>query len=54
MRLWCMSTRRSVTLTDPQLLELQEEADSLGITLSDLIRRIVDEWRKHRKEGNRQ
>lgn len=40
--------RQSVTLTKPQQEVLSAEADRLGITVSELIRRIVDYWRDHR------
>jgi hypothetical protein len=36
----------SVTLTKPPHKALKAEAGRPGITVSDLIRRIVDEWRK--------
>lgn len=46
-----MSTtiRQSVTLTKPQMTFLKKEADKLGISISDLIRRIVDEYRARPK-----
>lgn len=37
--------RQSITLTIPQHEILKQEADKLGISVSDLIRRIVDAWR---------
>lgn len=37
--------RLSITLTDPQRVWLQGEADRLGISVADLLRRIVDEKR---------
>jgi hypothetical protein len=40
--------RRPVFLTAPQLQCLQREAEKLGITVSDLVRRIVDQWRAGR------
>jgi hypothetical protein len=40
-----MGTRRSVVLTDPQTTFLQGEATRLGITVADLIRRIIDQHR---------
>lgn len=42
------TVRQSVTLTKPQHEVLAAEAERLGITVSDLIRRIVDEWRERR------
>ncbi|MGI9501476.1 MAG: ribbon-helix-helix protein, CopG family [Geminicoccaceae bacterium] len=35
-----------ISFTDPQLEVLRAESERLGISLSDLIRRIVDEWRE--------
>jgi hypothetical protein len=40
--------RTSVTLTKPQLDFLKKEAERLGITTSDLIRRIIDRYREER------
>jgi predicted DNA-binding ribbon-helix-helix protein len=42
------SHRQSVTLTAPQADLLKREAEKLGITVSDLIRRILDQWRESR------
>ncbi|MDA8251105.1 MAG: ribbon-helix-helix protein, CopG family [Rhodospirillales bacterium] len=39
------TSRQSVTLTNPQRKVLEAEAKRLGISVSDLIRRIIDEWR---------
>ena len=41
-----MSTRQMVTLKDPQAEFLKREAEKLGITVSDLIRRIIDQYRE--------
>jgi hypothetical protein len=41
-----MGTRRSVVLTGPQAAFLQGEATRLGITVADLIRRIIDQHRE--------
>jgi hypothetical protein len=41
-----MSTKQSVVFTDPQLQFLKKEAKRLGITVSDLVRRIVDKYRE--------
>jgi hypothetical protein len=43
-----MSTtkRQSVVLTEPQLKFLKAEAAKLGISMSDLIRRIIDQYRE--------
>jgi ribbon-helix-helix CopG family protein len=40
--------RRSVTLTAPQLGFLKQEAERLGISISDLVRRIIDAYREGR------
>ena len=42
-----MSTtkRQMVTLTAPQMDYLKAEASRLGVTVSDLIRRIIDQHR---------
>ena len=40
--------RQTVTLTNPQRDALAIEAKRLGITVSDLIRRIIDEWRENK------
>jgi Ribbon-helix-helix protein, copG family len=41
-----MNTKRqSVTLSEPQVTYLQAEAERLGISVSDLIRRIIDQHR---------
>jgi hypothetical protein len=42
------TSRQSVTLTKPQLAFLKAEAMRLGITLSDVIRRIIDQYRETR------
>ncbi|GAC1487728.1 MAG: hypothetical protein NVS2B11_13260 [Acetobacteraceae bacterium] len=39
----------SVTLTRPQHQELAEEAHRLGLSLAELLRRVVDEWRARRR-----
>lgn len=39
------TVRQSLTLTKPQLDYLRDEAERLGITVADLIRRIVDQHR---------
>jgi hypothetical protein len=44
----CTTTRMSITFTGPQLSKLRAEADRLGVTVSELVRRIVDQWREHR------
>ena len=37
--------KRMISLTDPQAAYLKVEADKLGISVADLIRRIIDEHR---------
>jgi len=44
------SARQSVTLTKPQQSFLSKEANRLDISVSDLIRRIVDQYRDAMKE----
>ncbi len=52
-----MGKQRSVLFTDPQFLWLSTEASRLGITVSDVIRRMVDDSRSidmhRRKIGDR-
>jgi hypothetical protein len=45
-----MSTapRMSITFTEPQMAFLKVEAERLGISVADLIRRIVDRYRDER------
>ena len=43
--------RRSVTLSKPQYEALVAEAERLGISVAELLRRIVDEWRTARPRG---
>jgi hypothetical protein len=38
--------RTSVVLTEPQVACLKAEASRLGITLGELVRRIVDQYRE--------
>ena len=40
--------RQTVFLIDPQAEFLKREAERLGITVSELIRRIVDSYRENR------
>jgi hypothetical protein len=42
--------RMSVTFTEPQLAFLKVEADRLGVSIADLIRRIVDRYREDRRQ----
>ncbi len=41
--------RQTVFLTEPQAEFLKREAEKLGITVSELLRRIVDSYRENRK-----
>ncbi len=41
-----MAKQRSIVLTDPQDAFLEAEAMRLAITVSDLIRRILDAYRE--------
>jgi hypothetical protein len=51
-----VAKQRSIVLTDPQDSWLSAEAVRLGITVSDVIRRLIDEFRSadehRRKIGN--
>jgi hypothetical protein len=38
--------KRMISLTGPQESFLKREAEKLGISLSDLIRRIIDQYRE--------
>ncbi len=40
-----MMTKHMVSLTDPQAAYLKAEAQKLGISVADLIRRIIDQHR---------
>ena len=40
-----MSTKRVVTLTDPQIAALTRESEARQIGVNELIRRIIDKWR---------
>ncbi len=37
--------KRMISLTEPQVAYLKEEGDKLGISVADLIRRIIDQHR---------
>jgi hypothetical protein len=43
--------RQSIKLTEPQTAFLDAEARALGITVAELIRRIIDEYRH--KQGSK-
>jgi hypothetical protein len=43
----------TVRLTAPQLAELEREAKRLGLTVPELVRRIVDQWREQRPAQGR-
>lgn len=38
-----------MTFTEPQLAFLKAEAERLGITVAELVRRIIDEYRKKQR-----
>jgi hypothetical protein len=38
--------KRMISLTDPQVQFLQREAERIGISVADLIRRIIDQHRE--------
>lgn len=42
-----------VSLTEPQLDWLKKEADQLGISVSELVRRIIDEKRLTQQDGGK-
>jgi hypothetical protein len=39
-----MSERQSVNFSDRAMAHLRAEAQRIGISVSDLLRRIVDQW----------
>lgn len=41
-----MKTRRSIAFTEPQLKWLAQEAKRLGLSVADVVRRIIDEARE--------
>ncbi len=45
-----MSTthKRSIAFTAPQAAYLKAEAERLGITIADLVRRIIDQHREEK------
>lgn len=45
MLVLAMSHKQTITFTDPQASYLQREARRLGISLADLVRRIIDQYR---------
>jgi hypothetical protein len=42
-------TRRSINLPAPQAAWLRDEAARLGINVSELVRRIIDQFREARE-----
>lgn len=42
--------KQSITFTDPQISWLEKEARKLGISVSDAVRRVIDQVRQSRKE----
>jgi hypothetical protein len=45
-----VSHQQGVRLTDPQTEFLRAEAKRIGISVSDLIRRIIDQYREPRQQ----
>ena len=45
--------KRMISLTEPQAEFLGREAARLGISVADLIRRIVDQYRKNEAANGR-
>ena len=43
-------TKYQLSLTDPQEAFLKAEAKKLGISVGDLIRRIIDDWRNQEEK----
>lgn len=41
--------RRTVDFTDPQMEWLRKEAYRLGVTITELVRRIIDEAREKKR-----
>ena len=41
-------TKQMISFTDPQIEFLRAEAKSLGISVAELVRRIVDQYRNGR------
>lgn len=47
VHMWCaMNTRMTIGFTAPQHEWLETEAARLGVSLGELIRRIVDQYRQ--------
>ena len=44
-----MMIRKNVSLTPRQDTALKKESERLGISFSDVLRRILDEYLKHKK-----
>jgi hypothetical protein len=43
--------KRMVSLTGPQVAFLKAEAARLGISVADLIRRIIDQYRGEKRQS---
>lgn len=41
--------KQMLSFTDPQLAFLRDEAKRLGITVAELVRRIIDQYREVRR-----
>jgi hypothetical protein len=48
-----MSERQSVTFSDQAMADLRADAKRIGISVSDLVRRIVDQWREDKGSNER-
>lgn len=49
----CMKLQRQmIQFTEPQLDYLRKEAGRLGISVAELVRRIVDDYRERRPDGD--
>lgn len=46
--------RMSIVLTDPQTAYLRKEAKRLGVSLAEMIRRIIDAYREPKEDGKNQ
>jgi hypothetical protein len=43
-------TQKTVSFSEPQYAFLNEEANRLGITIADVLRRILDAYRESRQK----
>ena len=42
--------RINLSLTEPQLAFLRIEAERLGVTVGELLRRVIDQYREQREQ----